>query len=154
MNTPNRILLNELAAVLGLSELLSHDEDLLILSFEEAPALSLSLDGDEALIAAVRLGLAPPDDPELLEELLASNLMFRDTEGATLSLERHTRQVFLARRWSTAELATVQGLESALRDFIGLAEVWLQAFPRLIVSSDADGASFASESRGPFAQRV
>jgi hypothetical protein len=150
----NRILLNELAAALGLPALLDDDEDLLILNFDDAPALSVSLDRDDALVVAACLGVAPPADPEFLEELLAANLMFRDTEGAALSLERQTRQVFLARRWSTLELEAVQGLERAVREFLALADVWQQALPRLASAADAAGEPGAHPLAGTLVQRA
>lgn len=154
MSAPNRVLLNELAAVLGLPTLLDEDEDLLILNFEDSPALSISLDEDEGLVVAACLGVAPPDDPEFLEELLAANLMFRDTNGATLSLERQTRQVFLARRWSTLELSTAQGLERALKEFLQFADVWQRALPRLTSAADAAGDPDAIHLAGAFDRRA
>ncbi len=154
MIAPNRVLLNELAAELGLSALLDADEDFLILNFEGSPALSLSLDADDALVVAACLGLAPGSEPEFLEELLAANLMFRDTGGATLSLERQTRQVFLARRWSTLELSTAQGLERALEEFLQLADEWQRALPRLISAAHAAGEPDAISLAGAFDRRA
>lgn len=126
-----RELLSGLAERLGLETLLADEEDMALLEFEDAPPINLSLEEDGGIALTVYLGDAPEGDLELAEELLASNLNWRDTDGATLSMERHSRGVFLARRWTIAELGDVQGLSSAVEQFIVLAQRWIATFPHL-----------------------
>lgn len=54
-----------------------------------------------------------------------------------MAMERHTRGVFLARRWAVAELGSVQGLSNALEHFMLLADRWVQVFPQLVTSGPA-----------------
>jgi hypothetical protein len=96
------------------------------------------VDEEGGIALMVHLGDAPEGDVELAEELLASNLNWRDTDGATLSMERYTRGVFLARRWTVAELGSVQGLSTALERFMLLADRWVQVFPQLVASGRTD----------------
>jgi hypothetical protein len=133
-----RGLLAGLAERLGLEGLLADDEDMAVLDFEEGPPIQLTVDEEGGIALMVHLGDAPEGDVELAEELLASNLNWRDTDGATLSMERYTRGVFLARRWTVAELGSVQGLSTALERFMLLADRWVQVFPQLVASGRTD----------------
>lgn len=126
-----RELVAGLAERLGLETLLSDEEDMALLEFEDAPTINLALDEDGSITLTAHLGDAPQGDLELAEELLASNLNWRDTEGATLSMERFSRGVFLARRWTIGEIGDVQELGATLERFIQLAQRWLEVFPQL-----------------------
>lgn len=132
-----------LAERLGMEGLLTDDEDTAILDFEQAPTIHLSVGEDGCISLMAHLGNAPEGDLELAEELLASNLDWRDTEGATLSMERFSRGVFLARRWTVAELGDVQGLATALEEFILLAERWIQTFPQLVSAGDQENGALS-----------
>jgi hypothetical protein len=136
-----RALVDGLAERLGLEGLLADDEDVAMLEFEEGPAIQLALDEEGGISLTAHLGDAPEGDVELAEELLASNLNWRDTEGATLAMERFSRGVFLARRWTVAEIVDVQGLCTALEQFMLLAERWIQVFPQLGSSGHAGDAA-------------
>jgi hypothetical protein len=129
--TRARELLAGLAEQLGLETLLSDEEDMALLEFDDAPAINLALEEDGGITLTAYLGEAPKGNLELAEELLASNLNWRDTDGATLSMERQSRGVFLARRWAVAELVDGQGLSAALEQFILLAQHWIDILPQL-----------------------
>lgn len=134
-----RELLVGLAEQLGLETLLSDEEDMALLEFDNAPAINLVLGEDGSITLTAYLGEAPEGNLELAEELLASNLNWRDTDGATLSMERHSRGVFLARRWAVAEFVDSQGLSEALEQFTVLARHWTEIFPQLSAAGAGKG---------------
>ena len=143
MTSPIRELIKELGRALGLEELLSDAEDLALLHFEDAPAISLSVLDDECVALAASIGTMPEGRPDVLEELLASNLLWRDTDGATLSMERYTREVFLARQMSAQALDGSAALTRALETFIDEARQWTDVFATLI-TTDPPGDAAAS----------
>jgi hypothetical protein len=142
MSQNTRELVAELGEQLGLPTLLADDEDLAVLNLENSPPISLSIDDDEAVVLAALLGKAPEGKAELAEELLASNLFWRDTGGATLSMERYGRDVFLARRWAPSELPDSGALAKALEGFADLAVKWVVVLERLAAP---DGGSDQAE---------
>jgi len=87
--------------------------------------------GEDAIVLYGLVGDAPEGAPEFVEELLASNLFWRDTEGATLSLERYTRAILLARRHRCAEFAGADALDAELDRFAALMTRWQQVVERL-----------------------
>lgn len=81
---------------------------------------------DDAVVLYARIGDAPEGNPEFLEELLASNLFWRDTDGATLALERYTRAILLARRYAAAELPGADALDAEVDGFAAVVARWRQ----------------------------
>lgn len=136
MSADLRALIEELAQRMGLASLLDAGEDLAVLNFEEGLSLSLSLEDDSTLVLAAHLGVAPQGDVQFAEELLAANLFWRDTGGATLSMDRYSRGVFLAQRWTASQLGDVLALEAVVERFAGLVQRWLLVLPQLSGSAD------------------
>ena len=73
------------------------------------------------------VGYIAANDATALEGLLSANLMWRDTDGATLSLEPYSRAVVIARTWPIALLESADDLQSKFDRFCHLANTWRQA---------------------------
>ncbi len=132
MNRVIRDRIAEFGRSIGMDELISDSQDLVVLAFDGAPPISLViLEEDSVAISAV-LGYLPENNSEVLEELLASNLLWRDTDGATLSVERYSRQVFIARQLSFAEMESAVLFSESIERFLDLAINWAAVYERLI----------------------
>jgi len=106
------------------------------LALPELGALSLEFDDgiqihldelDEKLVIYSQVGTAGEDQHARLELLLSANLMWRETDGATLSLDPYSRAVILAKSYTPLELNTVYDLQSALDKFCQLTQSWREA---------------------------
>ncbi len=129
MTHPIDKLLIGLADQLGTGPLQLDDDGATILVFDGIEVI-LAREVDHLLLFA-RLGEAPDDNIEFVEALLAANLFWRETGGATLSLEPHSRVILLATRWAAAELESVDHLELQVETFALTAQAWQQTVHRL-----------------------
>lgn len=98
----------------------------LALEFEQGLKVHLDLE-DEELLMYAPVGHVQVDDMQGLEALMSANLMWRDTDGATLGLEPYSRSVVLARTWPLALLANAEAVQTRLDRFCHLASTWRQA---------------------------
>jgi hypothetical protein len=112
---------------------LCFEEDLVVMIKveEEPPTLTLFC----------RVGEAPDNHPEFAEELLSSNLFWRDTAGATLSLERYSRSVILAKQFSTASLESEGVFAREMKAFIESCREWILTIPRLSLPRASENTS-------------
>ena len=112
---------------------LCFEEDLVVMIKvqEEPPTLTLFC----------RVGEAPDNHPEFAEELLSSNLFWRDTAGATLSLERYSRSVILATQFSTASLESEGVFAREMKAFIESCREWILTIPRLSLPRESENTS-------------
>ena len=100
----------------------------------------------DGLVLFCKVGEAPLDDAEFCEELLASNLFWCGTGGATLSLERYSRHVILARYFPEQLLAEIELCMEEMRKFFDYAEKWQDIIVTLVeqenepVTSDMTGS--------------
>ena len=98
----------------------------LTLNFEDD--LEIHLDQlDETLVIYSQVGTVEEGEHHKLEMLLSANLMWRDTDGATLSMDPYSRAVVLAKSHTAHELDTVYGLVATLDQFCHLTQSWRQA---------------------------
>lgn len=100
---------------------------------------------EDAIVLYARVGDAPEGNAEFAEELLASNLFWRDTEGATLALERYTRAILLARRHPATEFSSADALDAEIDRFAALVARWQRTIERLLaerLETIARGAIF------------
>ncbi len=95
------------------------------LQFDDGPAVVLAAE-DEALIIFAQLGEAPEHATGLMETLLSANLFWRDTAGATLSLEPDTRAVLMAQRLPEAALRDTAVLRLAVDRFAMMLNSWTE----------------------------
>ena len=135
--TPVPLMIAELFERLGLGQAPADSDGVSVLSFDEVDVL-LSVD-EQAIVIFSRVGEAPADSPAFLEALLAANLFWQDSGGATLSLEPFSRAVILARRLAFAELGSVDQLELELESFAQSAVTWLRSIPQLGRVETVDG---------------
>ena len=130
MISPLRILLDEFAR--------KHGHARFPATVDEAASVTVTDDVEvfvaierEALVLYARVGDAPEGNAEFAEELLASNLFWRDTEGATLALERYTRAILLARRHPATEFSDADALDAEIDRFAALVARWRTVIQRL-----------------------
>ena len=126
-----------LADKLGVAPLATGEDQVSILSFDEVDILITS--DEQSLTVFARLGTAPQNDSDLLEALLAANLFWQETGGATLSIEPYSRGIIMAQKVAAAEVFSVDSLEAAIENFARYAIEWSRTIDRL-----ASGAAEAS----------
>lgn len=112
--------------------------DLVTLTFEGNITIGLSPAQPDALTLYAHLGDLPQDAAQAAEHLLAANLFWRDTQGATLSLEPYSRGVYLARSVTSSQLPDVQALEEMVNAFAELVARWQVALPSLCEAPAGD----------------
>jgi len=141
---PIHLMIAELFERLGLGQAPADSDGVSVFSFDEVDVL-LSTD-EQALVLFSRVGEAPANSPAVLEALLAANLFWQESGGATLSLEPFSRSVILARRLVFAEIGSVNQLELALESFAQSAVTWIRSIPQLgrVDSVGGDGAESPS----------
>ena len=82
---------------------------------------------DDKVVLYSQVGSVEEGAHEKLESLLSANLMWRDTDGATLSMDPYSRAAILAKSYSAQELDTVYRLTTALDQFCHLTQSWQKA---------------------------
>lgn len=98
------------------------------LALEFDGGITVHLDRQEGeLVLHAPVGEVTVGDTERLEALMSANLLWRDTDGATLGLEPYSRTVILARSWPLVALAGEQAVQHHLDQFCHLAASWRQA---------------------------
>jgi len=142
--TSPHALLASLADRLGVGPLVDDEDHVSVFSFEGVDTLVAS--DDQAFTLFARLGEAPRDDAEFLESLLAANLFWQDTAGATLSLEPFSRMVILAVRQPVTEIHSVEALESAIEVFAQSAMAWMRTIERLHQDSSSGRSNLITAS--------
>ncbi|WP_295540867.1 type III secretion system chaperone [uncultured Thiohalocapsa sp.] len=120
-----------------------------LLVFEDDIVLNIEYDDvQERLVFSVYLGEIPDTGCEpLLRELLAANLYWHRTRGATLSLETGTNGIILAYAHTLVGLDTA-ALATIVENLVAEAESW-----RARIRERADGAQ-ASNASQPAADGV
>jgi hypothetical protein len=108
----------------------------LTLQFDESVTVVLSAEDDD-LVVFGRLGEAPTQSQTFLENLLSANLFWRDTQGATLSLDPDTRAVLIAQRLPERAWREVDDLRQAIERFAHLQQSWTTEISDWVHPSDA-----------------
>ena len=124
---------NEFIAALGngLGVTIETEGDVAAISTgpEDGPAVTILLHGfDErnSVLMTADLGLPPPERLErLYRALLEANDLFRDTAGATLSVDPGTGRVRLQRH-DTYDALVESGPDKAFLAFADVADAWAQ----------------------------
>lgn len=136
-------LISDLGRRLQIPELEMDEDRCVHLSFGEELAVMISQDPRfDRLILSSIVGNAPENDPEFVEELLQANLFWQSTDGATLGLDRESRQILLAARVDSQQAFSAESLEERIREFVDLAERWIE-----IVKTLRPAAALASPAR-------
>jgi hypothetical protein len=137
LNSTQRLdsLLSALAQKLGIDPFATGEDGVSVLAFEGIDVL-LTTD-EQSMTLFARLGTALEGDTDLLEALLAANLFWQETGGATLSLEPYSRVVVIAQRLASSELASIEMLEAAIEAFARTAIEWTRTIGSLGASEGA-----------------
>lgn len=108
----------------------------LTLRFDDSVTVVLSAEDDD-LVVFGRLGEAPTHSVTFLENLLSANLFWRDTRGATLSLDPDTGAVLMAQRLPERDWREVDDLRQAIERFAHLQQSWMLEISDWAQTSDA-----------------
>jgi Tir chaperone protein (CesT) family len=120
-------LISELGRRLQIPELEMDEDRCVHLSFGENLAVMMSEDPRfDRLILSSIVGQALEGDPEFVEELLQANLFWQSTDGATLGLDRESRQILLAARVDAQQAFSPESLEARVQEFVDLTERWIE----------------------------
>lgn len=93
----------------------------------------------DSLLLYSNLGELPGSaSPDLLREMLEANFFWRETGGATLSIQPDSKMVMLAYE-EPAEATTPERFEEVLKDFAESANSWQQVLSRESTPSHAPG---------------
>lgn len=114
----------DFGAKVGMPDMAADDEGYIAISFDDRP-FHLQYDTEEDnVVAFVKLGEVEVDRlVEIYSMLLAANLFWQGTNGATFSVEQDTGTVFLADRRPSATLDAGR-LNDWLEGFINITEYW------------------------------
>jgi hypothetical protein len=117
-------LVRDFGAGVGIPEMTADDEGYVAISFD-ARTIHLQYERDaDRIVAFTNLGEAEVDRlVEIYSMLLAANMFWQGTNGATFSVEPDTGMVFLADRRAQTTLDT-RGLNDWLEGFINITEYW------------------------------
>ena len=123
-----------------------NDDGYLVCAFENAPLLLIKQESASYVLFCC-LGQAPVDATHLLEAMLSANLFWRDTAGATLSLEPHSRNIIFAEQFSQCQFENYNQFEVAVLEFVQYTEYW----QKLVVELKTPVADSASDITSNFA---
>ncbi|MBM3856424.1 MAG: type III secretion system chaperone [Verrucomicrobia bacterium] len=124
-------ILESLGLFLGLDDLeFGEDDDTCGLRLDEKMLVSLTLNQErETIVLHHLIGTLPVKNrAELVEQLLEANLFWSGANGATISMERETGFVIIARAFSLytsdGKLLTGEFLANAIADLASASNYW------------------------------
>lgn len=131
-------LLEKLGASLGLQDLSLDENNHCILLFDDKVILNMELDeNNELLVVYSYLGEVPFEGREnIFETLLESNFFWRNTQGATLGIDKHTQTVVLAYPMELP-LKNKDIFEERLAVFVDVTEQWINKLEHLSQEAEA-----------------
>lgn len=131
-------LMAALGLQVGITDLGLDDADCCTLSFD-ATVVNFEADAEtHRLFLYVDVGDAPEHLPEALyRDLLAANLLWRGTGGATLSLDEARRRFVLAHAVPVERISEVDFVETVER-FADIAESWTRRVAEIETHPDAE----------------
>jgi hypothetical protein len=118
-------LMRALGAEVGIPDLALDEAHCCTLAFDSV-AVNFELDeSSEQLFLYASLGPMPAAGSRVYEQLLEGNLLWKDTGGATLSLDREGGRVMLHQVLAAERLSEVD-FKAAVEEFVNVAEAWTQ----------------------------
>jgi hypothetical protein len=137
-------LLGKLGDSLGLADLALDENNHCILLFDDKVILNLELDEEkEILVVYSYIGEVPFEGREnIFESFLESNFFWKNTQGATLGIDKHTQTVVLAYPMELP-LKNKDIFEERLAVFVDVTEQWIDRLERM--SQEAE--TLANEER-------
>lgn len=130
-------LLHDIGQSLELPTLALDENDHCVLLFDDKVVLNMELDIEkELLIIYSYLGEVPFEGREtIFETLLESNLFWKDTQGATIGIDKQTQTVVLAFPMELP-LKKRETFEERLSSFVEITESWINKLEKM--STDAE----------------
>lgn len=123
--------LEELGTRLGLPDLEWDDDLVCSLKIGDDFFMTMAVEPKRGLTLYTVVGQFPEEVcPVIYREIASANLLWRDTEGATLSADPDSGTVFLARAQPT-ETVTADQWYSDLQDFLRVTRFWRDRFVQL-----------------------
>lgn len=141
-------LVRDFGAKVGMPEMAADDEGYIAISFDDR-TIHLQHDSDEdRVVVFTKVGEAEVDRlVEIYSMLLAANMFWQGTNGATFSVEPDTGTIFLADR-KLATTLNAGSLNDWLEGFINITEYWSKKL-ELANSGGPIGDGPPPESDGP-----
>ncbi len=130
--------LEKLGSSLGLQDLSLDENNHCILLFDDKVILNLELDEtNELLVVYSYIGEVPFEGREnIFETMLESNFFWRNTQGATLGIDKHTQTVVLAYPMELP-LKNKEIFEERLAVFVDVTEQWIDRLDRMTQEAEA-----------------
>jgi hypothetical protein len=130
-------LLESTGKSLGLPGLSLDENNHCVLLFDDKVVLNMELNEEkELLIIYSYLGEVPFEGREnIFESLLESNLFWKDTQGATIGIDRQTQTVVLAFPMELP-LKRKEIFEDRLALFVELTESWIKKLEKLSIDAE------------------
>lgn len=130
-------LITALGIDVGLPELRLDGEGRCVLDFDATRVTFEADEATEALFLYATLGLLPADAPvATMERLLAANLFWRGTGGATLGFDPASRRIVLAQSLPASRISEV-AFKATVERFVTTAELWSAS----LTKAEADGGA-------------
>ncbi len=131
-------LLEKLGDSLGLQDLSLDENNHCVLLFDDKVILNLELDeSNEILVVYSYIGEVPFEGREnIFETLLESNFFWRNTQGATLGIDKHTQTVVLAYPMELP-LKNKNIFEERLAVFVDVTEQWINKLETMSQEAEA-----------------
>jgi hypothetical protein len=138
-------LLQSIGKSLDLPGLALDDNGHCVLLFDDKVVLNMEFDREkELLIIYSYIGEVPYEGREIIfETLLESNLFWKDTQGATIGIDKQTQTVVLAFPMELP-LKRKENFEERLALFVDITESWINKLEKM----SADAESIANEDSG------
>jgi hypothetical protein len=108
-----------------------------VLLFDDKVVLNMELDSEkELLIIYSYLGEVPFEGREIIfEALLESNLFWKDTQGATIGIDKQTQTVVLAFPMELP-LKRKENFEERLALFVDITESWINRLEKMATEAE------------------
>jgi hypothetical protein len=133
-------LMRALGADVGIPDLALDEAHCCTLAFDSV-VVNFELDESSGqLFFYANLGPMPAAGSRVYEQLLEGNLLWKDTGGATLSLDREGSRVMLHQGLPAERLSEVD-FKAAVEQFVNVAEAWTQRV--------SEGAAAPRDEGGP-----
>jgi len=133
-------LMRSLGADVGIPDLALDEAHCCTLAFDSV-VVNFELDESSGqLFFYANLGPMPAAGSRVYEQLLEGNLLWKDTGGATLSLDREGSRVMLQQGLPAERLSELD-FKAAVEQFVNVAEAWTQRV--------SEGAAAPRDEGGP-----
>lgn len=145
-------ILESLSLFLGIDDLkFSEEDETCTLQLDEKVQINITLNAtNETLVLHHLMGVLPESNrAEIMEQLLEANLFWSGTNGATISMERDTSFVIIARALTPYQaegnLLTGEELATAIADLANAATSWRALLENQNITSEEEHAEYAQE---------